>query len=761
MHRSGIGQVLAPDSNIKEEEEKAESNEFRGGLWSILAPDPNFSSPNPIKVNNPSSQVQVQAREQDQQEQDLYWQSQQQQQYYQTPSRTHHEEHHNRPSTSTSKPSFLSPSSSQITVSPKVERLVISAAKDLTQSMLSPANVWEDHKNFFSYCASTTELNEKKLKKVRKMLRKDPLLVSARASNMGNLVQNGFTPLHACSSVGNYNVAKILIEFEVELESESKSEMDNDHDNDNDQKQKDDESSTSTNDTPKTTTKHYPLDLDARDVQGRTALHIASVQGHIQIVQLLKEKMKERQGVEPLGEHAPTDLTGRTPLGWAATSRETKARKNMSQLKNELFSPGDKSVYGNKTPAFMRTGSCRTKDRVRESSSSGNMNMNIRQLSRPMDLNYGFADMPGHRIEMEDAICHACPILPSDESDADVGECGFFGVFDGHGDGGISSEFVAENIIPYSTSSDEWKSYEGGGGVAALSNALTTACKTADVDLKTMLSKGNSVRHGGSTGVMAVITSDSIIIGNVGDSRCILVQKCEQSPRDYDCEVSETVKGMEALSVEDANAKDTSETNKSASSPVSLSKGKDVCDTVVKALSTDHKPDLPLEMERIENSGMNVVEETFTIDGVTTTLSKIHKSHSDRIAVSRAFGDFDYKANDELKVEEQAIICTPEITVHSRDHVRDMFLILACDGVWDVMSNDEVGDFVVQKVEELGRQTGRPIDGAILPEVGDELLNKCLELGSTDNMSVLIVALPKCGEIEIDDATRALNFADV
>ena len=173
-----------------------------------------------------------------------------------------------------------------------------------------------------------------------------------------------------------------------------------------------------------------------------------------------------------------------------------------------------------------------------------------------MDLNYGFADMPGHRIEMEDAICHACPILPSDESDADVGECGFFGVFDGHGDGGILSEFVAENIIPYSTSSDEWKSYEGGGGIAALSNALTTACKTADVDLKTMLSKGNSVRHGGSTGVMAVIASDSIIIGNVGDSRCILVQKCEQSPRNYDCEVSETVKGrMEALSVEDANAK--------------------------------------------------------------------------------------------------------------------------------------------------------------------------------------------------------------
>ncbi len=725
MHRSGIGQVLAPDPKIKDEEEDAEHNEYRGGLWSIVAPDPNFASPPAAAAGHRAVKLELGGGSSEKTLEPA-------QTHFQTPTQEEHsnkQQQQKRPP-----PSFLSPSSSQIVVSPKVEKLVISAAKDLTQSMLSPANVWEDHKNFFSYCASSTALNEKKLKKVKKMLKKDPALLTARASNMGNLVQNGFTPLHAAASVGNYEVAKILIEFEVEttnddgdIGSQNTEEGEGEGENTNAENSK----------TPPPKEMYHPIDLDARDVQGRTALHIASVQGQVQIVQLLKEKMKERQGVEPLGEHAPTDLTGRTPLGWAATSRETKARKNISLLKNELFSPGDKSVYGTRTPAFMRTGgtSCRTKDRV------------SRQV-KPMDLQYGFADMPGHRIEMEDAICHACPILPPDGSK--VGECAFFGVFDGHGDGGISSKFVAENIITYSTKSEQWKSYESGEGssIDALSNALTTACKSLDVDLQTKLAKGNSVRHGGSTGVMAVVTSDSIIVANIGDSRCILIQACEQSS----CEpqVSESpVKAMEALSLEDG-AKE-----KAKSSTVSKS------DTVVRALSTDHKPELPLEKERIEKAGMEVVEETFTIDGVTTTLSKIHKSETDRIAVSRAFGDFDYKANADLPAEEQAIVCTPEITVHPRNMARDMFLVLACDGVYDVMSNDEVSDFIVQKVEEFeDASTDGPIDGAILPEVGDELLNKCLELGSTDNMSVLIVALPKCGES--DGATvRALDFADV
>ena len=42
---------------------------------------------------------------------------------------------------------------------------------------------------------------------------------------------------------------------------------------------------------------------------------------------------------------------------------------------------------------------------------------------------------------------------------------------------------------------------------------------------------------------------------------------------------------------------------------------------------------------------------------------------------------------------EQLVSPEPEITVQSREG-SDEFLVLACDGIWDVMNNDELCDFV-------------------------------------------------------------------
>jgi serine/threonine protein phosphatase PrpC len=737
LHRGGLGQIIAPDPTVREEEEIAERDEFTGGLWSVLAPDPKFTSP-PLADPQAPSHRHFSTQTSSSHHESTNFNS------FSTPTtvnmtastseryadsnffsperidRGAGNEGGNANSTMASgRSSFLSPSSSHIRTEPKVERLVLSAAKDLTQSMLSPMHVWEDNKNFMSYCASTTQLNEKKLKKVKKMLQKDPSLANARASNMGNLVPNGFTPLHAAALVGNYDVALILIDFTVE--------------------EKCDEGDISGEDVlgdGKVRIVH-PVNLDARDVQGRTALHIASLYGHVKVVQLLKEKMKERLGVEPLGEHAPTDLTGRTPLGWAATSRETKARENIIQLRNELFSPGDKSVYGEKTPAFMRVGSCRR------------FGTNHVVGKGPMDLIYGFSDMPGHRIDMEDAICHAFPLVPPSKCDS----IGFFGVFDGHGDGGISSKFIGENIIPYFTSTKEWNDYNG--DVNKLAESLTSVCLSADAELKKELSKGNSVRRGGSTGVMAIISSEFIMIGNVGDSRCILVQTSEQNPSEtaYSQE-TQLVRDFEKLSMKNQVGEEAEETEEKKFNRNVVSSN-----IFVKALSTDHKPNLKEEKSRIEKAGMVVAEETFTIDGVTNTISKICKSESDRIAVSRAFGDFDYKENNELSELEQAIIAVPEITIHRRDYARDMYIILACDGIYDVMSNDDVGEFVVNKVNEFSYR--RDDTSAVLAEVGDELLKECLNLGSSDNMSVLIVALPTSICESDDSTTRALHFADI
>ncbi len=656
LHRGKLGQMLAPDPTFVEDDETKEKTEFAGGIWDIIAPDPNFINSRIPKVKHSNDDEAVLDT-------------------YSTPEKSVTNTHNGN-------------SSGKLKSDHILEARALSAAKGLAEGMLSPPNIWEDVNKFFTLCASFGQLNEKKLKRVKKMLRKDPSLATARASNMGNLVPNGFTPLHAASFAGNKEVAEILINFEIEEKDGQK------------------------------VTKYHPVDLYETDVLGRTALHVASEQGQIDLVRLLVEKMTERNGLAPLGENAPIDLSGRTPLGWAATSRATKAKSNINTLRNELFSPGDKSIYGQSTPASVRTGGIKIGER--------------RVLS--MDLRFAYSDMPGHRVTMEDAICHCFPLVPPSRPKVLVG---FFGVFDGHGDGGVSSKFISKNLIRHITSSLEWETFDG--NIEPIAQAMHQACIIADNDLKEILASKNSIQHGGSTGVMAFVTSTSILVGNVGDSRCILVKR-------------DTSNVEESLSKEMKKLSTENETESTSEPEISNVDG-----IHVTALSTDHKPDIPDEKARIEKAGMEVIEEIFNLNGKVTRFSKIQKDSSNKIAVSRAFGDFDYKDNEEVLVDEQAIVCTPEITVHKRDHSCDMYMILACDGVYDVMSNNDVGKFVVDKAKELRKSVD---EDSVLAKVGDELLKRCLELGSTDNMSVLIVAFPHC-DTKADNITRTLDFADV
>lgn len=43
---------------------------------------------------------------------------------------------------------------------------------------------------------------------------------------------------------------------------------------------------------------------------------------------------------------------------------------------------------------------------------------------------------------------------------------------------------------------------------------------------------------------------------------------------------------------------------------------------------------------------------------------------------------------------EQLVSPEPEISVEPRDAAQDEFMVLACDGVWDVMSNEDLVDFI-------------------------------------------------------------------
>jgi serine/threonine protein phosphatase PrpC len=394
------------------------------------------------------------------------------------------------------------------------------------------------------------------------------------------------------------------------------------------------------------------LQLQQRDFLGRTALHIGAEKGSAAVLEFLRPHY-----VTP-----PLDLNLRTAYGSALLSPEPSARK----LARSLYQPNDRSILGSPQPQRLRV-----------------------TVATP--LMAAWADMPGHRITMEDAI-----VTKAYEDGVLLAA-----VCDGHGDGGKVSKFVAEQLQKRVTldavTADWWKD----------------TCLEIDANLK------KTSRLGGSTASIAFLTPEHIVVANVGDSRCILIQKGVPEEESSDNPIPE----MAALALHEQMR--------------------------VISLTHDHKPNLPDEQARIEAAGLSVVEEKYEEDGAVHTLYKVALSKENLLATSRAFGDFEYKTNKDLPADRQAVVAVPDVVVRQRSK-DDLFMVVACDGIWDVMSPQQVGDLVLQNMTTEAKQPK-----VALVDVADKLLQECLNLGSRDNMSVVVVALSDASELP---PRKALDF---
>lgn len=58
--------------------------------------------------------------------------------------------------------------------------------------------------------------------------------------------------------------------------------------------------------------------------------------------------------------------------------------------------------------------------------------------------------------------------------------------------------------------------------------------------------------------------------------------------------------------------------------------------------------------------------------------------------LSRAIGDMEYKQTGHLSAAEQAVTAFPDVRQIQLGPSFE-FMILACDGIWDVLSNQQVG----------------------------------------------------------------------
>ncbi|TYI85545.1 hypothetical protein E1A91_D04G003600v1 [Gossypium mustelinum] len=142
---------------------------------------------------------------------------------------------------------------------------------------------------------------------------------------------------------------------------------------------------------------------------------------------------------------------------------------------------------------------------------------------------------------------------------------------------------------------------------------------------------------------------------------------------------------------------------------------------VAMPLSFDHKPDRPDELERVEAAGGRVINwNGYRVLGV--------------LATSRSIGD---------QYLKPFVICKPEVTVREVTN-GDEFLILASDGLWDVVSN-EVACRVVRRClnGQIRSKTADVLNQNRASEAAAVLVELAMSRGSKDNISVIVVELGK------------------
>ena len=145
-------------------------------------------------------------------------------------------------------------------------------------------------------------------------------------------------------------------------------------------------------------------------------------------------------------------------------------------------------------------------------------------------------------------------------------------------------------------------------------------------------------------------------------------------------------------------------------------------------LTEDHKPDRVDELARIEELGGEVVfrGNCFRVMG--------------DLAMSRSFGDL------RLKKPNPYVISDPEIRVEELTP-KDEFIILASDGLWDVLTDQRAVD-IVRKCSNV-------------EEASKKLVETALALGTMDNTTVIVIKLDWSLDFITQDELEGTNAPSV
>lgn len=310
----------------------------------------------------------------------------------------------------------------------------------------------------------------------------------------------------------------------------------------------------------------------------------------------------------------------------------------------------------------------------------------------------------------------------------------FYGVFDGHG--GVRAAKIASQHVWRHVHADLTAAL-GGGEIPserALHNIMHHAFASTEEEILHQAANGGW--RDGSTAVCVLICGATLVVANLGDSRAVLGTR---SKRKLD----------------------------------------------VVRLSEDHKPEVPAEARRIHAAGGRV-----TLEGGVARLNG-------DLSLSRAFGDAEYKPKPAPRCAgtldtpstsgvlrapstghagtsmagttapagkgrakqtkpakpvpakpvrpPSALSALPDVT-NRELRPSDTFVLLGCDGLWDVLSDREACEIV----DTVLRDTGADVQAAC-----DQLVQFVVQSADcTDNVTAVLVLLERVAREPEDDATE-------
>jgi len=261
----------------------------------------------------------------------------------------------------------------------------------------------------------------------------------------------------------------------------------------------------------------------------------------------------------------------------------------------------------------------------------------------------------------------------SDEAMEELGV--YFGVFDGHG-GTQVADHAAKQLHKNIMSHFRQKQVQPASRDEKIKLAIKEAFLQTDKEILSMAER-KKFELVGSTAVAALLhgnpklgTALRLVIANLGDSRAVLCR------------------GGQAV-----------------------------------AVSEDHKPTCVDEKKRIERAGGLVlqVRGAWRVAASTNpkSMSKSARREYQGLAMTRSFGDLYFKQPTLLSIAE------PEIQIVPLSD-KDLFVVLATDGIYDILSNQEVVDLVLRHWDDP-------------EEAAKNVVRSAYKRGSEDNLTVLVI----------------------